>query len=251
MRPITLQPTPKDKDGNKITVNTYQDWRDDLLKAYGPHCAYCNIRISGGPKPVDHIVAQVNSEVDPLDFSNLVLACSNCNTYKSDKEYNHTNHYLPTYHNTHIIFEYTVRFHSIYTKRAACIPVPSTQLDEVQKAKAQTVIRIFKLDQVEREAGDDDAHRDDRWLNRHLVYEAAQHQKRLWNVLTEENQRLAYIDCLKQTVNANGFFSIWYKEFEDIPRLLQVILEAFPNTALEAFDSQNGHLPIDRPNFPI
>ncbi len=253
MRPVINAPIPS-VNGIPKVYRTYQEWRIDLVNAYGQHCIYCNDRLPGLLQ-VEHLSPQSLGTQHALDWNNLYLACGPCNLAKSDKVINHVTHYLPNYNNTHFVFIYVLRPHATLKGKFACVPIPNPALEPAQFVKTENLISDLELNRVEQNPLKERKMTDVRWQNRFDVYELANTQRRLWDSLKSTEQKAAYLECVQPMVLKSGFFSLWLLAFQGIPEVLEVIIHAFPSTAVTCFDKNDGFKPIPRnphnPTDPI
>lgn len=247
MRPIEIAPIPKKPDGSDKSVTNYQDWRQDLIDAYGPHCAYCNCKMPNSAE-VEHEVAKSLPSVDPLAWGNLVLACKPCNTAKTNHLFTETTHYIPTKHNTHIIFDYEVMSHPKLINHQACVPKPSSTFHPTSPEfeKALKTIKDLELNRIEQNPSRTRKATDLRWKNRYEVLQETKSARILWNCLINDYQRSEFLPDLINRVFNTGFFSLWYNAFDDEPKALKAIIDAFKGTAHSYFDPDNGYKPIHR-----
>lgn len=247
MRPIQTAPIPKRSDGTPKTVSEYQDWRWDLINAYGPHCAYCNCKIPNSIE-VEHQIAQAINAVDPLNWDNLVLACKPCNIAKTSHHFAIDTHFIPTYHNTHLAFIYNTREHRKLKGHFACIPIPNPRfpLNSKPYNKSQKTIEDLKLDRVEQISERRKRATDIRWKNRYEVYLETKTTRQLWDSLTTDHQKTMFLEDFKIRVHNKGFFSLWYQTFQDVCEVLEVLIDAFENTHKNSFPKMTQFQPVER-----
>lgn len=245
MRPISRVEAPKLPNGENKIVSDYKDWRQDLINAFGEHCAYCNQPLSYEIN-VEHVVAKSIEGINSTDWNNLLLACGPCNWVKNDAVFQIDTHYLPDVHNTHLAFKYIVKPHPKMQGKFACIPIIADELLDFQKEKAQKVLDDLKLQRIEQDKQRTERATDIRWLKRYNAFECAKKQLAAWESLATDIQKNLFLDSLKILVNGIGFFSIWYQFFAYHPQALAVIINASPNTDLSSFDVQNDYKAIPR-----
>ncbi|MFO0360760.1 MAG: HNH endonuclease [Flavobacteriales bacterium] len=235
-------------NGVNKTYFNYQEWREDLVDAYGQHCVYCNDRLQSKLE-VEHLVAQSLGIVNPLAWNNLFLACGPCNLAKSAKVAGVATHYLPSANNTHMVFTYSIRKHKKNGKYA-CVPVFNMSLNPSQRVKAINTIAYTELNRVEQTPIRQRKMTDVRWLNRYSAYQVAVTQRKLWNSLTIPQQRSAYLDAIPPMIEKIGFFSIWFYAFSGVTDVLRVIVSSLPNTSMACFDA-NFNPQHRRPFDPV
>ncbi len=234
MRPIENSPIPQVNNVNKH-FTTYQEWRSDLANAYGQHCVYCNDRLQSNLQ-VEHSVAQSLGVVSPLVWDNLFLACGPCNLAKSAKPVANTTHYLPNEHNTQMVFSFITRKHKRNSKYA-CIPIPHPALNANQRVKAISTIALTELNRIEQTPLRERKMTDVRWQNRYSALKVIEHCLSNWNLCLNQHQKANYLLEIKSVIKHIGFFSLWINAFNAVPEVLQVIINALPNTSTACFDA--------------
>ena len=244
MRPIQIVNTPVDANGNAKQVNNHQDWRQDLIDCYGPHCAYCNTKLPNTIH-VEHEVAQSLRLVNPLAWNNLVLACGPCNIAKTNHRFTVSTHFTPTHHNTHLAFEYKIRPHKELANYVACIPVPHSAfaIGSRERRKALRTLKDLKLSRVEQNPSRARRSTDIRWKNRHDAHLETITARNLWDSLNTQQQQTLFLLDLRTRVFNTGFFSLWFNIFHDIPDALRVIVSAFRSTYLPSFPPNLNYAP--------
>jgi HNH endonuclease len=237
MWPVQRGDIPIDnKTGLSKVVNDYKLWRSDLIERIGDYCSYCNIPLSHA-RQVEHVVAKSTGGA-LTDWNNLLLACGPCNLAKSDKQCPPTTHYLPDYHNTHIAFSYIEKTFKRKGKiHSACIVDSSSNAPDIPKSR--NTISLLELDRLTYESKAVDR----RWESRYKVLLSARTARSLWDELVNDPQRLLFEQDLKNRILAEGFFSIWYIVFEDVPQVRQLIVESVQGTHPNAFPAPN-YLPV-------
>ncbi len=233
MWPVQRGDIPIDnKTGLPKVVNDYKLWRSDLIERIGDYCSYCNIPLSHA-RQVEHVVAQ-SLGGGTTDWSNLLLACGPCNNEKSNKPCPPTTHYLPDFHNTHIAFSYVeITFKRKGKTHSACTVVPSSIVPN--RAKSISTIKLLELDKLTYEAKAVDR----RWDKRYNALLSARASRKLWDSLTSTDQQNNFLENLKTQILNQGFFSLWYTVFEDVPEVRQLIVESVQGTHPNAFPAPN------------
>jgi HNH endonuclease len=241
MRPLDKGPTPQ-INGIPKTVARFQHWKEGLIDAIGPYCCYCNMPLTNSPQ-AEHVIPKNPRVGDPdgalNDWENLLLACGACNRHKSNKSVSADLYYLPEVHNTHLVFEYVEVTHPTKAGLRGCIPIPSAH-PMVLPSKAKASIDLCEMGAIK---PTDPGATDQRWELRYNALVAARQWRQDWPMIHNaiEDQ---LTELLLTAAKATGFFSIWYKVFQDIPGVCKALLRAFPGTAKDCFDPE-GH-PIPR-----
>lgn len=229
MWPVQRGNVPIDEDSELSKVVTdYKLWRSDLIERIGDYCSYCNIPLSHECQ-VEHVVAKALGG-GTTDWDNLLLACGPCNRAKWDYPCLPTTHYLPDHHNTHLALGYEeVTFQVKGKTRNGCKVIVSSKSPDPNKS--QETISLLKLDRLEYEPKAVDR----RWQRRYNVLLSARSSRYLWDELSTIEQKTAFLYDLKNRILAEGFFSLWYTIFEDVPEVRKLIVESVPGTKLQAF----------------
>lgn len=229
MRPVERGPAPVLANGSPKTVRDYKDWRFDLINRLGKYCSYCNMPLHDSPQ-VEHVAPKSSVPSLALSWANMLLACGPCNSIKNASPCSTTTHFLPDYHNTHLAFTHAVRPHRKLPGNQAAIVVPHPSLSSSQLQKATATITLCDLTRVEQTAQQLRRASDLRWLYRFEAIELAVRYRNGWNTLAPSFAG-QFLVCLRDIALAIGFFSIWFEAFYDVPKVKQMLVNAFPNTA--------------------
>lgn len=255
MRPFERGSVPTDAAGNALTVTHYRDWRRDLIDRIGPYCAYCNMPL-GHKLEVEHMSAQAQQLVNPLDWSNLALSCNTCNTTKNARPYSPATHYLPDRHNTHMAFVYVPRQRRRNTRDRKLYDVvdvePAPGLTAAQQLKAQNTLDLVDINLI-------DGRRsipNQRFSSRLGAWRDAEASLQDYEIIVSQAPAYSLQQArqIARTAKATGFFSLWFVIFSKYPEVLKLLVhkDQFPGTALNCFDSANGYRPVPRnPSDPV
>jgi hypothetical protein len=242
MRPLNRGNVPE-VNGVPKTVVDYKDWRLDLINRIGKYCSYCNMPLYDSPQ-VEHVTPKnpkLGDEAGSMtDWDNMLLACGPCNRAKSNHPNSRASHYIPDYHNTHLVFNYIVINHNGSKDGIGCIPIPASGIG-INTQKAQNTIDLCKLDIVNNNKRATDL----RWKYRYEALVVAGETRQSFDkiFLHYPNEALSFISELAK---AKGFFSIWFNVFYDVPEVKERLIEIFPGTHKESFDPQNTYDAIPR-----
>jgi uncharacterized protein (TIGR02646 family) len=234
MRPVERGPVPLDEHGSPKIFHDYTDARGDLIKRLGEYCSYCEMHLDASLS-VEHVKPKVHHPDGTFDWSNFLLACTNCNSVKGSKDVALDDYYWPDQHNTLLVLEYA----------KGGIVQPRSGLTEEQRAKVHRTLELTGLDRVPAMKEEPSAS-DRRWINRREAWEIAmislQHlqeadspQMRRQIVLTAER----------------GYWSVWMTVFRDEIDIRRRLIQRFPGTAHDCFDFSGDCAEIDRPNGAI
>lgn len=114
MRPVNRGNRPTHDNGQVKNYEDYGDLRKDLISRIGEYCSYCETPL-GANLAIEHILSKSLS-LNEVDWNNSLLACTNCNSHKTDKTLNENdlnNYYWPSIQyqggfNTFGMLQYTV-----------------------------------------------------------------------------------------------------------------------------------------------
>lgn len=219
MRPVDKDAKPLNADGTFITFNTYQQSRRYLIDMIGEYCSYCERHISTS-LAVEHIQPKTYHGNLVLVWSNLLLACTNCNSTKSHTDVILENYYWPDRHNTFEKFCYDV---------SGLVKV-SPKLNPVDAVKAQNTISLVGLDRIQPKVGtrEWDEASDRRYEHRLQAYfQANYYSKEYKNAISEDRTKFLsfLIDIAKKSI-----WSIWMNAFENFPEVQKALIDNFQGT---------------------
>ena len=209
MRPIVKGAAPRN-------YSAYGDAQDDLKQRIGEYCNYCEMNLDHAAQ-VEHVQPKSLEPALELDWDNFLLACTYCNSTKSNK---------PIDLNTDIFPDLDNPLMAIRTDG-----VHLTVRDDVPQENQEMGAAFLAL--VGR---DRDPHKDSikRWRPRFTTLKVIERVTQTFRekVVTEDLQDLAIEVAL-----AKGHFSMWLAAFDhDLDMKLRLI-EAFPGTARNCFNA--------------
>ncbi|MED1124343.1 HNH endonuclease [Bacillus atrophaeus] len=233
MRPVNRGSCPE-IDGESIEFKSYQDARGYLIERLGPYCSYCERRIASS-LAVEHIHHKDLYDHLEREWTNFLLACTNCNSTKGTKLVSEEEHFLPHKDNTYRAFVY----------KYGGIVEPSPDLSESDRVKATNTINLVGLNKIVT----DDLKRnpqiaDRRSLERREKWELANTLKS--QLLSQAKVESLALEMFKLLVEQSGMFSVWMSVFKEHKFFLKEILDVFPGTDLLCFDEE--YKPIQREN---
>ena len=229
MRPVDRGPAPKQ-------YSKYSDSICDLESRLGSYCSYCERRMPNG-LAVEHKIPKTLRSGLELDWTNFLLGCVICNSIKGGTVSINPEVLWPDLNNTLLALDYS---------KGGFVGV-SEDLDSVLERRAKALIDLVGLD---RHGADDwprRPRRDKRWSEREKVWRVAE---KFRAELEQAGER--YDSILQLAVDAAtgfGFFSVWFKVFEDHSELRNALINAIPGTAKVCFNADAD--PIPRPNADI
>jgi len=228
MRPINRGDKPTDSHGNPVDFKAYGDARDDLIKRIGDYCSYCEAPLLA--PAVEHIQPKSKEAALEKTWGNFLLACTYCNSIKTDKTVNVGNfndYFWTDSDNTARAF--------IYEKDR------SPQIDSSLTVANQQIARnTLELTGLDREP----SHpllttKDRRWEKRIEAWGKAERAKTNLRAQATDLMRSQIID----TATSTGFWSVWMTVFEDYSDMRRRLIEAFQGTCKDCFDLDTQSAP--------
>lgn len=137
MRPVNRGDIPKDSNEATIIFTEYGDARDALIDRIGDYCSYCESPLLA--PAVEHIQPKSKEPILKKDWNNFLLACTFCNSIKSNKPIdaaNSHNYFWPDTDNTYRPF--------IYEKDRS--PQINILLDASNQQTAKNTLELTGLD---------------------------------------------------------------------------------------------------------
>jgi len=232
MRPVVRGPCPKDEQGQDISYTKYKHARGALIKRLGENCSYCEMHLDAS-LAVEHIQPKQPPGSDApipereLTWSNMLLACTNCNSTKGNKEVNLNDFIWPDRDNTFMMLTY---------KDGGIVEAFPGQDQE----RAQRTIELVGLNVIPTPEQQALEASDRRWNNRREAWEIANASRIRLAQFDNPVMRTQIIACI------TGYWSIWMTVFKDDSDMLSRILNKIPGTAVTCFDPMNGYKPIAR-----
>lgn len=218
MRPINRGKIPAKNAGN-IQFTDHKQARDYLIQRIGDYCSYCEMPKPDGPD-VEHKRPQKHYPQYSLSWNNFLLSCRYCNSIKGYTNIILNRYYWPDSHNTFLALSYTQSG-----------PIPSANLNSTQNAKAMATIQLTGLDR--RPGHSLCTLRDTRWRKRQEVWEIA--ERSLANLNKNNTQHMR--EQILISAKGHGFWSVWVTVFKNKHDILQLLIEEFPGTERDCFDS--------------
>lgn len=215
MRPINKGPAPR-------AYKNYQDAIGDLEDSIGRYCSYCE-RFIAANLAVEHVSPKKHDPARKNDWSNFLIACSNCNSAKGDSLTNDKDFLWPDKDNTLLAIEYM----------AGGIVQASKCLDKDIKDKANALIGLVGLDRRPgMPQGKEPADRDRRYMDRERIWKLAQSTLKVLLRFDDDELRRNTVDSAVEM----GYFSIWMYTFKDDAKMRRLLVEAYIGTARDCFD---------------
>lgn len=232
MRPVIRGACPTEDDGTPRVFKSYPMARGSLITQLGECCSYCEVHLDTS-LAVEHVQpkkppgAVVNDLSRELSWENFLLACTNCNSIKSNEDVVLDDYVWPDRDNTFLAINY----------QQGGIVKAAPGVDEV---RANRIIELVGLDKVPSIADQENEASDRRWNNR----------REAWDIALESKKNLALLNFpvmrAQIVLQIQGFWSIWMTVFKDDPDMIERILKCIPGTAEHCFDMTKGYEAIVR-----
>jgi uncharacterized protein (TIGR02646 family) len=229
MRPVVKKDCPQVNGVNKI-YKRHSFAKGDLENNIGYYCSYCEVFSSD--LEVEHIIPQHQDSTLRCSWDNFLLACGRCNgrDNKAAKTINLDVMHFPHRNNTFLSF--------IYEEGGYVRVNPS--LNGASAIAAEAMLDLVGLDKF---PGNPKYakhnYNDTRWNHRRVVWELA-----VKYLPDFESGRLTAQD-IATFAQQRGFFSVWYAVYRQHADVCELLIQSFPGTAANCFNTING-LPVNR-----
>lgn len=228
MRPVYRGDPPRE-------YSAYGDAIGDLEVRLGRYCSYCERRFPS-QLAVEHVSPKSLDEERETDWSNFLLACTSCNSVKSDTPTNDSDYLWPDKDNTLLAIDY---------KEGGFIE-PIGGLEADLENRTRNLIELVGIDRHPGQpSGKRPAARDVRYMDREEVWTLA--NKKLADLGKADSHVLR--DAIVDVAKGFGFFGVWMSVFRDDADMRKRFIEAFTGTALDCFDEYGNC--IQRPGGHI
>lgn len=216
---------PIDKGENAKQYTSYQEAKRDLVAAIGSYCSYCERSIEH-QGTIEHVLPKSIYPNLECDWSNLLLACVNCNSTKGVKDVGLTLCAWPHRDDT---------FHGIEYNTITRIPIPAKGLNVDETSKMKCLIELVGLDRPEAKVGVVNYERmtDTRCEKRLACAKSAEDKKEKY---LASSGKPALLEIIVEMAQLSGFWSVWMHVFDDLPEVREALINAFPGTAKQYFE---------------
>lgn len=224
MRPVDKDAQPLRADGTVITFKTYQQSRRYLIDTIGEFCSYCERPILTS-LAVEHLQPKTHNGHLELVWSNLLLACTNCNSTKGHTDVVVADYFWPDRENTFEKFSYDL---------SGLVKV-NPMLNPIEAVKAQNTISLVGLDRRQPNNGTRDWEEasDRRHEHRLQAYVEANNYAANYDCATIED-RAKFLPFLID-IARKSFWSIWMNAFAAFPEVQRALIDNFQGTRLNHF----------------
>jgi uncharacterized protein (TIGR02646 family) len=232
MRPVNKTNAPLNEDNQILFFDKYQNYKRYLINTIGEYWSYCERHIPTS-LAVELIRPKKHNPTLELVWSNLLLACTNCNSTKADTDVILTDYFWVDLDNTYQKFSYDI----------SGLVKPNQQLNEVEQIKSKNTIKLFGLDKTQPnlESKEWEKASDKRFEHRLQAFIDANEYAVIYNNATLQ-ERATYIKFLID-ISKKGFWSIWMKAFENFPEVQKELINSFVGTNKAYFHPILNHFP--------
>ena len=203
---------------NSETYTPYGKAKEDLFKAIGNFCSYCEREGFFSSLAVEHIHDKNNNPELENEWSNFLLACNNCNSIKGTKDVNFDEVFFPHLENTFRIFEYL----------EGGLIVVDKGLSNVEKNKVKELVELVGL--LRRPGVIGYSSKDLRWRERLAA----------WNLAKKYLNKLERNECDEESILdialAKGFWSVWMTVFKGKQSVQKLFIQSFKGTNSSFFE---------------
>jgi len=232
MRPVVRGDHPKDENGQAVIYCEYAKARRELINRMGEYCSYCEMHLDAS-LAVEHVQSKKPAGTviirRELDWYNFLLACTNCNSIKGDKDVVLSDYLWPDSDNTFFALKYS----------EGGLVSPADCLHDELRTLALNTIDLTGLDKTPL---NDPKASDRRLINRRETWDIAERSKQHLQCCDTPHMRTQIVF----TAQAKGYWSVWMTVFKDDADMLQRFIQAFTGTCKECFDPDNGYAPTAR-----
>ncbi len=227
MRPVNKGDSPYTE------IKEYSESLPYLERAIGGYCSYCEYPIRHLPE-VEHKVAKAAGG-SLTEWKNLLLSCKYCNTRKGTKVgLTNADEFLwPDTYNTAMAFTYEKGIPQI--NEPVLLQADATGIAFNRAKNLFDALGLGKLPSPGKG--------DRRFLARNSAYELAIGSLEDWKNAKGKCSAPVMKRQIVRTAKESGFFSIWMTVFSEESELMNALIQAFPGTRRECFDSDGRPKP--------
>jgi len=226
---------PVDKGDSPGTFTDYSQALPHLEDRLDIYCSYCERRMPTS-LAVEHIAPKSHHPNLLLEWDNFLLACTNCNSVKSDKDIPRQQILWTDEDNTFLAINYS---------KGGFVRIDKGLNTNLQ-SRASELIKLVGLNRHKARNWPKPSKRDNRWKQRDEVWEIAEEAKKDF---IDAGQTDIGAKCVIRAALGYGFFSVWMTIFEQYEEIRKRLISSFKGTAKDCFDS-NGAV-IKRPGGVI
>lgn len=231
MRPVAKGDTPKDDAGTEIEFSEYARARHYLIDRIDEYCSYCERKIPAN-LAVEHVQPKDLYPLLELEWDNLLLGCTNCNSTKGVKDVNLSDYVFPHKGNSFSLFKYN----------AKGLVEPADNLPADLNTKAKAMIDLVGLDKKAPRKGTvawmKDTDRRQKHRGEAIIF-SEDYRKKYSNA--DQAVRDMMRSFIIEAALDKGFWSIWMHAFEAFPEVQKEIINSYKGTNTTYFRSIINH----------
>ena len=212
MRPVEKGNIPQ-MNGIDIVFAEYTEAREFLIQRVGDFCSYCENQITN--LAVEHIQPKARHPHLRLEWTNFLLACTNCNSIKNQQQDDNIDYYWADTHNTSLLFE----FHP-----HGALSLSSNLHNSINHQTAQDTMLLTGLNRF----GTAASYADRRWIKRAEAWSKA--NDTFLRFYINNNRPQDYIPSIVAAATSHGFWSVWIKVFFNEQAVKTALINAFNGT---------------------
>ncbi len=220
MRPVSRGNIPTDEYDVDIEFTEYSRTRQYLIERIGEYCSYCERKIPAN-LAVEHVHPKDLYPALELEWSNLLLACTNCNSTKGKKDVKLCDYVFPDMGNSFELFEYS----------SDGIVKPAKGLSSRFRTLAINMIRLVGLDKKSPKKGTIAWQEDSDRRQKHRIQaliESEDYRKKY--SAADQSVRDIMKDMIITIAVHQGFWSIWMHAFASFPEIQRELVNSYCGT---------------------
>ena len=223
-----LRVRPIDKGAPPEAMSSYQDAGPHLVNRLGRYCSYCE-RLIETHLAVEHVQPKALEPELATEWSNLLLACVNCNSTKGSQPVKLDDFFWPDCDNT---------LRAVRHRDGGLVEA-SPDLNARDRERAERTIALTGLDRYPGHTGREPSRRDERWQRRQQVWQFAKRKR----AQLEGQDTVTVRELIVENAIPRGMFSIWWTVFEGDVDMRRRLREAFIGTASNCFNGNEDAIP--------
>lgn len=220
MRPVNKGTVPGNPNDPNNDFNDYSHAKSLLIERIGAYCSYCERKLVVS-LAVEHVEPKSLVALLEKKWDNFLLACTNCNSTKSDKPIDIKEYVWPHRENTYNYFAYNTE---------GLVMANPNVVDDDLLGKINNSIKLVGLDKktpnkntIEYLKASDHRH-----TNRMQALSEAYEFSNKYATIQDKPE---YLNLLISKIKDNGHWTIWMKAFSHFPEVQEALIDAFPGTA--------------------
>lgn len=219
MRPVNSIPSG-------ASLSDHKNAKPNLVAAMGEFCCYCERAQEARDLDVEHIKPQISHPKVALKWSNFLLACTTCNTYKKHYQGNNRQTGIlikqawPHLDNTFGVFDYD---------KYGRVKVAGALTNAAHAAMADRTLRMAGLDRTPAVSAT--------YQELGLDYDSTSRRANVWRKAETalnaflQNPTDIQVQSIADQAESAGFFSIWMHVFANQKAVRRKLIQVFKASA--------------------